>query len=389
MIFPTPFLRGARSQQPLACVMGSMDLVRPLGLAGIRCAVVSRHGAPSLYSRFTQAALRRTEFYEDDEDLVETLMRFGAAQAERPVLFYEEDAQLLLLSRHRQRLGQVFRFAIAEPELVENLVDKSRFHALAERLELPVPATRTIHPREHKPPDVDLRFPIIVKPLTRSPAWDAIASSHKALHLDTPAALQAVWPNLVALGMDVLAQESVQGPECRIESYHVYVDQNGIAAEFTGKKIRTYPATCGHSTAVEISDAPDVRALGRESVAKLNLTGVAKFDFKRGGDGRLHLLEVNPRFNLWHHLGAVAGVNLPAIVYADLTGRPRPRRQPARAGARWCCIWKDLPAARAAGIPLASWLPWMFNCDAKSTVSWDDPMPLLRSALFHALPSKG
>src|SRR5215831_18124497 len=92
MIFPTPFLRGARSQQPLACVMGSMDLVRPLGLAGIRCAVVSRHGAPSLYSRFTQAVLRRTEFYEDDEDLVETLMRFGAAQAERPVLFYEEDA---------------------------------------------------------------------------------------------------------------------------------------------------------------------------------------------------------------------------------------------------------------------------------------------------------
>ena len=385
----TPFMRGEHSQQPLACVMGSMDLVRPLGLAGIRSAVVTRPGAPPLYSRFTQAALCRVEFSEDDEDLVDALVGFGAAQPERPVLFYEEDAQLLLLSRHRQRLGQVFRFVIAEPDLVENLVDKSRFHALAERLDLPVPATRNIRPRDHAPADLDLRFPIIIKPLMRCPAWDAIAGSHKALRLGTPAALQALWPNLAALGMDLLAQELVEGPESRIESYHVYVDQNGaIAAEFTGKKIRTYPVACGHSTAVEISDAPDVRALGRTSVAKLNLKGVAKFDFKRGGDGRLHLLEVNPRFNLWHHVGAVAGVNLPAIVYADLTGQPRPQRQAARVGARWCCIWKDLPAARASGVPLASWLPWMLSCEAKSAVSWDDPMPLLRSMLFHVLPKR-
>src|SRR5205807_1928947 len=36
----------------LACVMGDLDLVRPLGLAGIACAAVTRPGNPSIYSRF-------------------------------------------------------------------------------------------------------------------------------------------------------------------------------------------------------------------------------------------------------------------------------------------------------------------------------------------------
>ena len=109
------------------------------------------------------------------------------------------------------------------------------------------------------------------------------------------------------------------------------------------------------------------------------LTGVAKPDFKRAPDGRLLLLEINPRFNLWHHLGAVAGVNLPALVYADLVGLPRPATRPARAGARWGSIWNDFPAAHASGLPLWRWLPWMLGCDAKSAVAWDDPMPLVRS----------
>ena len=378
------------SPGPLACVMGGMDLVRPLGLAGVRCAVVARPGSPSLYSRFTQAALSWDEFSAHDEALVEALVRFGSAQRERPILFFEEDVQLLLVSRNRERLGKAFRFAIADPDLVETLVDKSRFRALAQRIGLPVPTTREVRPATESPASLALRFPVIVKPLMRTPPWDALSASYKALQVDSPAALRELWSRLAALGGSVLVQELVPGPETRIESYHVYVTATGrIGGEFTGRKIRTLPVTCGHSTALEISDAADVMALGRALVAKLNLRGVAKLDFKRGLDGRLHLLEINPRFNLWHHLGAIAGVNLPALAYAELAGLAPPRVQTARAGARWCSPWKDLPAARMAGMSVVAWLPWMLGCEAKSAVSWDDPMPLLRAGLFRCLPSHG
>jgi D-aspartate ligase len=381
--------RPGRVKETLACVMGSMDLVRPLGLAGIRSIVVARPGAPSLYSRFTTHSLCRAEFPPGDLDLVAALTRLGAAQDERPVLFYEEDAQLLLVSRHRQRLAQAFRFVIADARLVEDLVDKSRFAALAERLALPVPATRMLDPAADAPTGLDLRFPLIIKPLMRHAAWDRAADFHKVLRAETQEDIDALWPRLQALGAPLLAQEFIAGPETRIESYHCYVDYRGsIAAEFTGRKIRTYPLTCGHSTALEISDAADVRVQGRAAVEKLGLRGVAKFDFKRDRHSRLHLLEINPRFNLWHHLGAVAGMNLPAMVHADLTGSRRPQIAAARPGARWCSPWKDISAARADGLAVRHWLPWMLGCEAKSALAFDDPMPFVRSALHRAMPRR-
>ena len=78
-----------------------------------------------------------------------------------------------------------------------------------------------------------------------------------------------------------------------------------------------------------------MRQLGRDIVERLKLFGVAKLDFKRDGAGKLHLLEINPRFTLWHHAAAVAGLNIPALVYADLTGTPRPAATRAKTGVRW------------------------------------------------------
>ena len=372
----------------LACVMGDMDMVRPLGLAGVRCAVVTHPGSPTLHSRYTRDSILWDDAARDPNGLVEALLRFARQQPVAPVLFYQDDMQLLLVSRNRRRLREAFRFVLAEAELVEDLVDKGRFQALAERLDLPVPATRRLYPtRDAAPGTLDLRFPVVVKPLTRRKAWDEAEGFGKAIRVDSLDALRALWPRLAAVGLDVLVQEMIPGPESRIESYHVYVDRGGgIAGEFTGRKIRTYPLDYGHSTALTITDEPDVAALGRALVEKLDLRGVAKFDFKRGPDGRLHLLEVNPRFNLWHHLGAVAGVNLPALVYADAMGLPRPAVAKARAGACWCHITKDKLAAKESGVSMAAWLPWMLRCEAKA-VALDDPMPFLWNQFARFLPS--
>ena len=135
-----------RRTPAVACVMGDMDLLRPLVLAGVPCAVVTRAGVPSLYSRYAQSRLVWDDCSKDTEVLVDALVRFGKAQSERPVLFYEEDAQVLLVSRHRERLAQAFRFVIADAQLVEDLLDKGRFQLLAERFEFPVPAGRRFKP---------------------------------------------------------------------------------------------------------------------------------------------------------------------------------------------------------------------------------------------------
>ena len=367
----------------MACVMGDMNLVRPLGLAGISCAVVASPGDPTTYSRFVRAVLPCDSFSKNLDALADMLLRFGTAQQEPPVLFFEEDSHLLFVSRYRERLGQAFRFILPEVALVEDLVDKTRFQPLAERLGLPIPASRRIRPCPNSAPvSIDLRFPVVIKPLRRRSPWELIAGNSKAIEVATEKAFRELWPRLASNEMDLLVQEMIPGPESCIESYHVYVDHRGeIAGEFTGRKIRTYPPSCGHSTALETTDAGDVASLGRELVQKLDLHGVAKFDFKRDPDGALHLLEVNPRFNLWHVLGARAGVNIPAMVYADLTGQSRPPPAKARPGVRWCTLPSDLFAARSIGLPLWSWLPWVIRCEVTSHINWDDPV--LVQAVWH------
>jgi D-aspartate ligase len=367
----------------LACVMGDMDLLRPLALAGVPCAVVSRPGVPSLYSRYARSRLVWDDYSGDSERLLDALVGFGAAQTEPPVLYYEEDAQALFVSRHRERLAKGFRFVAAEPNLVEDLLDKARFQALAERSGLPVPPGRRVDPAAIEPAHLGLRFPLVVKPLTRLDRWNEAFGLSKALYAENADALRALWPQLRALGLELVAQEFIRGSEARIESYHCYVDRQGsIAGEFTGRKIRTYPLRFGHTTALEITDAADVRGLGRDIVERLSLSGVAKLDFKRDMQGNLQLLEINPRFTLWHHPGALAGVNIPALVYADLTGSSRPSPARLKAGLRWCRPWKDFPAAREQGVPLSAWTRATLGCEATSTLSFDDPLPFLRATLY-------
>jgi D-aspartate ligase len=368
----------------LAFVIGDIDLVRALGLSGIGSVFV---GAKDASARFSRHVRVRMAWDEDADRFVASLLQVARAQADPPVLYPQTDAALLLAAHRREALGTAFRLMLADTALIDALVDKDRFQALAERRGLPVPAAhRLAIDGQARPPALDVAFPLVVKPLIRTHDWSAVAAGGKALHVRDPAEWAALWPQLAAWRSDVLVQHLVPGPVTALESYHAYVDGSGATAgEFTGRKIRTFPALHGYSTAVEVVELPDVAALGREVLASLGLRGVAKADFKRDARGRLHLLEVNPRFNLWHHPAAVAGVNLPALVHADLTGGQRPPGRRATRRVTWCTPLTDLRAAHAQGISLPRWLRWARGCDVVSGLGRDDPWPFVRGTLWFAL----
>ena len=373
----------ARAGEPQAWVLGAIDLVHALTLAGIPVVAVADPQDPARYSRAAVAGIERTPSSHRPEAMVDWLLTAAAEQPEPPVLYYDNDWDMLLVSRHRDRLARGFRFVAAPAALVEDLVDKARFHALATRLGLPVP--RTVRCSSRDMGDHGLRYPLVVKPASRhGTGWNRIVSG-KAVHVADRPGMTALGERLAGADLDLLVQEAIPGPESRIESYHVFVDGHGaVAGEFTGRKLRTYPTTYGFSTAITITDDAEVRDLGRQISLMLGLRGVAKLDFKRAPDGALHLLEVNPRFNLWHHPGALAGVNLPALVHADVLGRPAPAADPvARGGVTWCSP-HDLKAARAQGLGVVRWLRWAMACDAISGFAWDDPFPIPRAALWRA-----
>ena len=313
---------------------------------------------------------------ESYHEIVRRLLEFGASCPERPVLYYQADADLLMVSRNRARLAERFRFLLAEPELIEAISNKLLWFQLAQSLALPVPATVAFDPVQAS----DLPFPVVVKPAAHeSGAGVGVSRLEKAFAIRSPTELAQRFPDLNDIPAGLVAQEMIPGPESSIESYHVYVDAGGqIAAEFTGRKIRTLPRRFGTTTALEVVDVPDVRALGREIVERLRLVGVAKLDFKRGPGGRLWLLEVNARFTLWNNAGAAAGVNIPAMVWADLIGRPRPPVALRRARTTWWHPY-DVRARAEWGVSLADWGIFIVSSRTRSGLAWDDPGPLLHA----------
>src|SRR5690606_9451531 len=113
----------------------------------------------------------------------------------------------------------------------------------------------------------------------------------KAFLVQTAEELRALFPVLEAHPSGVILQQAIDGGEENVVSYHAYVRHDGeIAAEFTGKKVRTAPRTFGLSSCVEITDDEEVRRLGRRVLEKLDFTGVVKLDFKQDArDDRLYL----------------------------------------------------------------------------------------------------
>ncbi|MCL2448691.1 MAG: ATP-grasp domain-containing protein [Polyangiaceae bacterium] len=374
----------------LACVMGGLSIIRALGRADIPVACVLTPDAHERHalSRYVRKKLIAPGSMKNPGALLTHLLRFGASLPRPPILFFDNDDDLLFVSRHRERLSAGFRFALPSPELVEDLVDKKRFAKLAARANLPTPETHVIAQGTATHDDRMrkwTRFPCIVKPALRTHWFGSrlgdhvIGSTQKAVAVSSRAELAALAPALEAHPSDFILQPLIEGSEQRIVSYHAYVNQSGVIAEFTGRKVRTVPREYGFSSYVQITDDDRVRRLGRDIISRLGFQGVVKFDFKEDvRDGELYLLEGNPRFNLWHHPGAVAGVNLPALVYHDLvspgTVRPVPRR--VRAGVRWMWALADLQECRAAGeLHTLQWLRELAAADVVEDMCLSDPLP--------------
>src|SRR6185436_5231246 len=96
-----------------------------------------------LFSRHAGQRRMMADPTADPGQALADLLDLGRLLPGRPALYYGDDALLLLVSRHRAALAERFRFRLPDAALVETLVDKIRFAALARQLALPAPRTVT------------------------------------------------------------------------------------------------------------------------------------------------------------------------------------------------------------------------------------------------------
>ncbi len=344
---------------------------------------------PALASRYYDRFKVLSQF-TSDEDILEEFIELGKTFDEKPVLFYGDDRLLLLISRNREKFAEYYRFLMPSSELIEGFVDKSEFHDLASRFDLPVPRTvlsrqvNTVEEiKEHLSP------PYLIKPSTHI-GWhqseivkkETKGQPQKALIAESDNDLKRLYEMILKVTNDFVIQEFIPGGEDLIYSFHAYYDADSRPlAYFVGKKIRTYPRVGGESCAIELVKEDEVIELGLDILKKMKFVGPVKLDFKKDiHRNKYYLLEINARYNLWHYLGSVAGINIPRIAYTYMTEKKVTLQKDYIPGIKWIAFGMDFRSFIKSYYPSGelSWLGWLSSYKGKkvySFFSWSDPYP--------------
>jgi hypothetical protein len=80
-------------------------------------------------------------------------------------------------------------------------------------------------------------------------------------------------------------------------------------------------SSAGHATVVRLIENPEMSAAAEKMVGRLRLSGVHGFDFMlEEKTGNAYLIEINPRATQVGHLALGAGRDIPAALYAAVSG---------------------------------------------------------------------
>jgi D-aspartate ligase len=410
------FKRSISRARPPVMLMGGLNLVRALGLGGVPVVLATGdRQALSLASRYCCGRLPLPTA-DGTDAVLKALMDAGGQLARswggRVPLFYSNDDQLALVQQHRHLLEEHYLLLLNDPGVDHALLDKALFEKLARERGLPVP--RALRWDGIGGDSLaDFAEPVIVKPHMRKlrgefKLFDELLSENDKARVFASGGEAMAHPLVQQLHPHLAFQEYVHGSGRDIWSYHGVADEKArLLGSFCGRKIRSYPALTGMSSFLELVHDGELETLGRWIAGRVPLKGVFKMDFKRDSrNGRLFILEINARFNLWHYLGAKSGVNLPLIAYEYLLYGNRPQASAYRTRHRWLYWRMDRRAFRelsARGeLTLVAWIASLVARPVVCEIfAWGDPLPFIldlgrrlaarlaryRSALLARLPA--
>jgi predicted ATP-grasp superfamily ATP-dependent carboligase len=313
----------------------AVAFIRSLGRRGWRVTAADfDRASPGFRSRYTTDRLLYPRPSERPDTVVDTI----AARVERggiDLVVPITDEVGLPLAEARDRFAGLTTLAVPDPAGLAATHDKSTTFALAERLGVPVPATRTVLAGDEVAlVGSELGYPVVIKPVaSREVLADRTIRSHVVGY-----ALDAndLRDRLAAFdrGTPVLLQRWLPGEGVGVE---LLMDRGRPVAAFQHRRLREVPPTGGASSLREsVRLDGDLYDGAVRMLEALEWTGLAMVEFRRAHDGVGYLMEINGR--VWGSLPLAvrAGMDFPARLAALLCdGRAAGDGQPAPVDTRY------------------------------------------------------
>lgn len=293
------------------------------------------------------------------------------------------DAGVEFLTEHRGELTAAGHWpALGDDDVLRAMLDKEATYAVADRAGVERPQTASAATVEAAVVAARaIGYPCALKPRV-SHRFAALGPPAKAVVVHDEAMLVRELTGLLTRGAQLLLTEIVPGPEDAFCSYYGYRDRSGAELlHYTKRKLRQYPTGFGNGTFHRSEHVPEAVELGRRFFAAAGLLGLGNVEFKRDArDGRLKLIECNPRLTAATELVRRSGVDLAELVYAGALGGPATVGPAVHGRHQWWPL-QDLlamTAGRRAGTTTTA--RWLRSLAVRQSLPlWDprDPGPSL------------
>jgi D-aspartate ligase len=263
----------------------------------------------------------------DPEGWVNFMIQLAGTMGGKPVLISSADHFVSAIAAHADRLADHYIMS-AGVRLHGLMATKETQYELAAKHGMPLPHTRLVTSAEEVEAFAsDASFPCLLKPL-HFREWQRFPSKHplsyaKIAIAETRTQLLDNWRLASAINPNAIAQEIIQGPDSDKRVYLACYDTGSRRiANAMFRELRCNPMQFGPASVTEPVLDPETDEVCDRFLRSMQYTGLCEIEMKRDGrDGRVKMIEANPRLTGGGDAAPYAGVDLCWVHYLDLIGK--------------------------------------------------------------------
>ncbi len=259
---------------------------------------------------------------------VDALLALRRRFACDPVLFLTREATVETVIGARARIASAYRISMPAAAVMQRLMDKATFQALAQQHGFAIPRAVHLRRSEDLAQSDALDYPCVLKPVVKTPAYER--RFKRAYKVENAARLRAVFGEIDGAA-EMIAQEWIEGGDDQIYFCLQYRPRGGSGVSFAGRKLRSWPPGTGSTAScVEAQEhAEEIVRLTDAFFDAAGFFGIGSMEFKRDArTGRLMMIEPTVgRTDFQEEIATLNGVNIPYAAYCCELGREPPARR--------------------------------------------------------------
>lgn len=308
------------------CHFNGLSIIQELGQNGIECVAMDSVRSIGTFSKFANY-IKCPDPAFDETGFVQFLYNYCSEHKVKPVLFPTNDQWAAAVSKNKSIFNEVAYPCVADWEAVNLLIEKKRFYEIGQARKYLTPKTWPLELLEDLN---DSCFPICAKPHFRRNSSNGVDKNFfdnmdrlRLTVIDSKHDLYRFIKEESVFLKHLIFQEYIRGLSDRMYTVGLYADQKSkIIGQFTGKRVRGYPADIGDCTVGENHKVPEYVIENTKRIVKdIRFSGIAQFEYMKDlVTNKYILIEINPRSWSWIGITPYCGVSLPMIAYRDLIG---------------------------------------------------------------------